>query len=44
MAEQYRLGLELGISGTPAIILEDGSLVPGYRTAEALIKIMGLKT
>jgi thiol:disulfide interchange protein DsbC len=44
VAEQYRLGLELGISGTPAIILEDGSLVPGYRTAEALIKIMGLKT
>jgi thiol:disulfide interchange protein DsbC len=44
VAEQYRLGLELGISGTPAIILEDGSLVPGYRTAEALIKIIGLKT
>jgi thiol:disulfide interchange protein DsbC len=44
VAEQYRLGLELGISGTPAIILEDGSLVPGYRTAEALTKIMGLES
>lgn len=44
VAEQYRLGLELGISGTPAIILEDGNLVPGYRTAEALTKIIGLKS
>lgn len=33
---QYRLGGRIGISGTPAIILEDGRLVPGYVPAERL--------
>lgn len=30
VAEQYRLGQQLGVSGTPALLLEDGSLIPGY--------------
>ncbi|MDL4864876.1 DsbC family protein, partial [Halomonas elongata] len=34
--EQYHLGLELGVQGTPAIILPDGSLVSGYVPAERL--------
>jgi len=28
--EQYELGLFLGVNGTPAILLEDGTLAPGY--------------
>lgn len=28
--EQYKLGQDFGISGTPALLLEDGDLVPGY--------------
>lgn len=27
---QYRLGQDLGISGTPALVLEDGQIIPGY--------------
>ena len=28
--EHYALGNKIGISGTPAIVLEDGSVIPGY--------------
>lgn len=27
---QYRLGQDFGISGTPALILQDGEIIPGY--------------
>lgn len=30
VAAEYMLGQQLGVSGTPSIILEDGTLVPGY--------------
>jgi len=40
VADHYRLGQEFGISGTPALVLADGEVVPGYvpaaRLAEAL--------
>ena len=42
VAEQYQLGQTLGINGTPAIVLDDGTLVPGFRTADAIAKILGL--
>jgi len=38
IAQQYQLGKSLGVSGTPAILLEDGTLIPGYRPAADLIK------
>ena len=31
--EHLQLGEEVGVSGTPAILLEDGTLIPGYRPA-----------
>ncbi|WP_076540843.1 bifunctional protein-disulfide isomerase/oxidoreductase DsbC [Shewanella sp. UCD-KL21] len=34
---QYRLGGSFGINGTPAIVLENGVLVPGYQPPEALL-------
>ena len=36
VAEHYQLGQSFGISGTPAIILEDGTMIPGYQPAAAL--------
>ena len=34
--EHYTLGQEVGLTGTPAIVLEDGTLIGGYLPAEAL--------
>jgi len=39
---QFKLGQALGVTGTPAIVLEDGTLVPGYLTADKLAKGLGL--
>ncbi|AGH80403.1 thiol:disulfide interchange protein DsbC [Psychromonas sp. CNPT3] len=36
--EQYELGLFFGVRGTPAIVLEDGSLKPGYLPATKLLQ------
>ena len=35
---EYQLGRVLGISGTPTIILEDGTLVPGYVPPAELVR------
>ncbi|KGE79511.1 MULTISPECIES: DsbC family protein [Halomonas] len=40
--EQYHLGMQLGVQGTPAIVLPDGRLVPGYVPAERLATMLGL--
>ena len=42
VAAQYALGQKMGVTGTPALILEDGTLLPGYRPASELLKMMGL--
>ncbi len=42
VADQYGLGRQLGISGTPAIVLEDGTLLPGYMPADQLAATMGI--
>ncbi|MBR9910393.1 MAG: DsbC family protein [Gammaproteobacteria bacterium] len=42
IAKQYKLGNELGVRGTPAIFLEDGTLLPGYMPAADLAQRMGL--
>ncbi|MGB2517997.1 bifunctional protein-disulfide isomerase/oxidoreductase DsbC [Shewanella algae] len=34
---QYQLGMSFGINGTPALILEDGSLIPGYQPPKDLL-------
>ena len=39
--QQYELGLMAGITGTPSIILPDGSILPGYVEPRALLKILG---
>ncbi len=37
IAAQYELGAAMGVTGTPAIVLENGSLIPGYKPAAQLI-------
>ncbi|MCK5876235.1 MAG: thioredoxin fold domain-containing protein [Candidatus Marithrix sp.] len=43
VADQYKLGQSIGISGTPALILSDGELVPGYLPAKRLINYLNQK-
>lgn len=38
IADQYNLALEMGIQGTPAIILEDGAILSGYLSPQDLKK------
>ncbi|WP_111412831.1 DsbC family protein [Billgrantia lactosivorans] len=40
--EQYHLGMAVGVQGTPAIVLPDGRLVPGYVPADRLAEMLGL--
>lgn len=40
--EQYKLGGKVGVTGTPAIVLEDGNMVRGYVPADSLAKGLGL--
>jgi len=42
--EQFQLGRSFGVTGTPAIILPDGSLLPGYRSPEEYARILGIDT
>lgn len=35
--EQYVLGQKIGIRGTPAIILQNGHIIPGYQPANQLV-------
>ncbi|MDX1590247.1 MAG: DsbC family protein [Oleiphilaceae bacterium] len=43
VAEQFRLGQALGVSGTPATVLSDGRMVPGFRPASDMAKVMGIE-
>lgn len=42
VADQYKLGNEMGVRGTPSIVLDDGTFLPGYLPAPELIKRLGL--
>lgn len=42
VAEQYQMAVDMGIRGTPTIILESGKMVSGYVNAAALAEILGL--
>ena len=42
VARQYQLARQMGISGTPAIITEQGQIIPGYLNAVDLSKPLGL--
>jgi thiol:disulfide interchange protein DsbC len=42
VASQYQLGGQMGVNGTPAIVLTDGRMLPGYLTADALAARLGI--
>ncbi|MFK8042784.1 DsbC family protein [Congregibacter sp.] len=43
IAEQFALGQQLGVRGTPAIVTPDGEMIPGYKSADDLIAVLGLQ-
>jgi len=38
--ENIKLGEKLGITGAPALIMPNGSIVPGYKDADSLISLI----
>jgi len=42
VAETYQLGQKVGVEGTPTIIFDDGTMMPGYIPSADLIKRLGL--
>ena len=43
VAEQFALGNQLGVRGTPAIITSSGTLISGYRPAATLAQMIGVE-
>lgn len=39
---EYELGRAVGLQGTPAIVLEDGRLLPGYMSVDELSQVLGI--
>ncbi len=42
IAEQFALGQQLGVRGTPAIVTPEGDMIPGYRSADDLLTLLGV--
>ena len=42
VAQQFLLGQQMGVSGTPALLLENGQLLPGYMPAAQLLQRLSL--
>lgn len=40
IARQYQLGIQFGIKGTPAVIFEDGTIIPGYQGPKEMKQIL----
>lgn len=36
----YELGKQVGVSGTPTIVLDSGAVIPGYQAAKTLIRVI----
>lgn len=44
VADQYRLGVQAGINGTPTLMLDDGTMIGGYVPADELLSRVGLSS
>lgn len=42
VANHFALGQKVGVNGTPALVTEDGTLIPGYRPADQLVQMLSL--
>jgi len=40
IAEEFEFGRQIGVSGTPAIVMENGMMIPGYQPPEKLAEIL----
>ncbi|MEO0436578.1 MAG: DsbC family protein [Pseudomonadota bacterium] len=40
VADQFALGRQLGVQGTPAIVLPGGEMIPGYKSADELVSLL----
>ena len=40
VSKQFNLGQSIGVNGTPAIVLENGQVIPGYQPAPNLAKLI----
>lgn len=40
VAPHYELGVQFGVQGTPAIVLEDGMVVPGYQGPKEMLAML----
>ncbi|CAH0532676.1 Thiol:disulfide interchange protein DsbC [Vibrio stylophorae] len=40
IAKHYQFGAQVGVNGTPAVLLDDGTLLPGYRPANAMLQVL----
>ena len=43
LAKHFELGQKFGVSGTPAIVIPDGTLLPGYRSPENYAALLGIE-
>ncbi|MFS7196360.1 bifunctional protein-disulfide isomerase/oxidoreductase DsbC [Rahnella inusitata] len=40
VAKHFELGVQLGVTGTPAIVLQDGTLIPGYQPPKEMAAML----
>lgn len=40
LSQQYKMGILYGIQGTPAILMQDGTMIPGYQGPQELKKFL----
>ncbi len=40
VADDFALGQKLGVNGTPALVTADGLMIPGFRPAADLVKML----
>lgn len=40
IAKQYAFGQQVGVTGTPAVVLSDGSMIPGYQPADRMVQAL----
>ncbi|WP_439102952.1 DsbC family protein [Congregibacter sp.] len=43
VADQFALGQQIGVRGTPAIVTPSGEMIPGYKSADDLMAVLGLE-
>ncbi len=41
VASHYKVGGELGLTGTPALLTKEGALIVGYRSPDELLELLG---